>query len=57
MLRFFRKRKEFDDNKQQIFIDEISMMLKIQMVVVPDDILEDAKGNINSLALGYLWLY
>jgi hypothetical protein len=51
---FFRKRQGFDDRKKQEFVDAISTMFKVQLVVVGDSI-DDQAGNINPKALGYIY--
>jgi hypothetical protein len=55
MFKFFRKQNVFDDKKKQIFVDAISEMLEVQLVVAGNCGIEDAQGNINRKAIGYIY--
>ena len=54
---FWRKKQGFDDAKKDEFVEAISLMLETQMVVVPGRYIEDAQGQINRKAIGYIYGY
>src|SRR2546427_10466951 len=54
---FWRKKPGFDDAKKDEFVEAISLMLETQMVVVSCHSIEDAQGQINRRAIGYIYGY
>lgn len=55
MFGFFRRRRAFDDQKKQQFVNAISSMLEVQLISVGNRSIEDASGNVNPQALGYIY--
>lgn len=55
MFSIFRRRKAFDNRKKQVFVDAISDMLRVQLAITGGSSIEDAKGNINRKAIGYIY--
>jgi len=51
----FRKRRTFDDQKQEQFVAAISIILQVQLTTVANHGVEDDLGNINPKALGYIY--
>jgi hypothetical protein len=53
----FGKKKTFDDTRKDGFAEGLAGLLECQLVVVPGNSLNDAKGQINRKAIGYVYGY
>lgn len=55
MFGFFKRRRVLDDNEKGCLVEAISTMLEVQLAVAGGRSAEDAAGNINPRALGYIY--
>ena len=55
MFQFFKRRSDFDDQKKLQFIDAISTMLEVQLVMLGTRRLELADEDMKPEALGYIY--
>ena len=55
MFGFLRKRHRFDDRKKEEFVDAISTMLEIQLVVTSEESIENLADDVKLQVLGYIY--